>query len=105
MQLTYYNLYISSVIFYDIIVWLALDIVTIEIHHRLKELHLVDVQLFILHPVFISDFFVSWVSQTMSATGVHKIGIRGIQDTRQIGDGKTNDIENNDKNGGSKPLT
>ena len=25
--------------------------------------------------------------------GVHKTGIRGIQDTRQIADGKTNDIE------------
>ena len=37
--------------------------------------------------------------------GVHKTGIRGIQDTRQIVDGKTNDIENNDKKGGSKPLT
>ena len=30
-------------------------------------------------------------------TGLHKTGIRGIQDTRQIVDGKTNDIENNDK--------
>ena len=30
---------------------------------------------------------------------------RGIQDTRQIVDGKTNDIENNDKKGGYKPLT
>ena len=29
--------------------------------------------------------------------GVHTTGIRGIQDTRQIVDGKTNDIENNDK--------
>ena len=29
--------------------------------------------------------------------GVHKSGIRGIQDTRQIVDGKTNDIKNNDK--------
>ena len=38
-------------------------------------------------------------------SGVHKTGIRGIQDTRQIVDGKTNDIENNDKKGGSKPLT
>ena len=36
--------------------------------------------------------------------GVHKTGIRGIQDTSQIVDGKTNDIENNDKKGGSKPL-
>ena len=35
--------------------------------------------------------------------GVHKIGIRGIQDTRQIVDGKTNDIENNDKNVGPNP--
>ena len=40
-----------------------------------------------------------------SGPGVHKTGIRGIQDTRQIVDGKTNDIENNDKKGGSKPLT
>ena len=38
-------------------------------------------------------------------TGVHKTGIRGIQDTRQIVDGKTNDIENNDKKGGYKLLT
>ena len=38
-------------------------------------------------------------------SGVHKTGIRGIQDTRQIVDGKTNDIENSDKEGGSKPLT
>ena len=30
--------------------------------------------------------------------GVHKTGICGI-------DGKTNDTENNDKKGGSKPLT
>ena len=37
--------------------------------------------------------------------GVHKTGIRGIQDTRQIDDGKTNDIEINDKKGGSKHLT
>ena len=37
--------------------------------------------------------------------GVHKTGIRGIQDTRQIVDGKTNDIKNNNKKGGSKPLT
>ena len=37
--------------------------------------------------------------------GVQKIGIRGIQDTRQIVDGKTNDIENNNKKGGSKLLT
>ena len=37
--------------------------------------------------------------------GVHKTGIRGIQDTRQIVDGKTNDIENNDKKGGSKVQT
>ena len=31
------------------------------------------------------------------AAGLHKTGIRGIQDTRQIVDGKTNDIEKNDK--------
>ena len=41
----------------------------------------------------------------LTSPGVHKTGIRGIQDTRQIVDGKTNDIENNDKKGGSKPLT
>ena len=37
--------------------------------------------------------------------GLLKTGIRGIQDTRQIVDGKTNDIENNDKKGGYKLLT
>ena len=37
--------------------------------------------------------------------GVHKTGIRGIQDTRQIVDCKTNYIENNDKKGGSKVQT
>ena len=36
---------------------------------------------------------------------LQKTGIRGIQDTRQIVDGKTVDIENNDKKGRSKPLT
>ena len=35
--------------------------------------------------------------------GVHKTGIRGIQDTRQSVDGKTNDIENNDKKVGPNP--
>ena len=30
-------------------------------------------------------------------TGLHKTGIRGIQDIRQIVDGKTNDKENSDK--------
>ena len=40
-----------------------------------------------------------------SRAGVQKTGIRGIQDTRQIVDGKTNDIENNDKKGGYKLLT
>ena len=29
----------------------------------------------------------------MQRAGAHKTGIRGIQDTRQIADGKTNDIE------------
>ena len=38
-------------------------------------------------------------------TGVHKTGVRGFQDTRQIVYGKTNDIENNDKKGGSKVQT
>ena len=41
----------------------------------------------------------------MLASGVHKTGIRGIQDTRQIVDGRRKYIENNDKKGGSKPLT
>ena len=39
----------------------------------------------------------------MLKAGVHKIGIRGIQDTRQIVDGKTNDSENNDKKVGPNP--
>ena len=33
---------------------------------------------------------------------LHKTGIRGIQDTRQIVDGKTNDKENNDKQAGAE---
>ena len=37
--------------------------------------------------------------------GLHKTGIRGIQDTRQIVTGKTNDKENNDKKVGSDFLT
>ena len=37
--------------------------------------------------------------------GLHKTGIRGIQDTRQIVDGKTNDKENNAKKIGSYFLT
>ena len=48
---------------------------------------------------------INFIFQTHPPTGVHKTGIRGIQDTRQIVDGKTNDSENNDKKGGSKPLT
>ena len=43
--------------------------------------------------------------QDRSGAGVHKTGIRGIQDTRQIVDGKTNESENNDKKGESKLLT
>ena len=43
--------------------------------------------------------------QAGAEPGVHKTGIRGIQDTRQVVDGKTNDIENNNKKGGSKPLS
>ena len=35
-------------------------------------------------------------------TGVHKTGIRGIQNTRQIVDGETNDIENNNKQAGAE---
>ena len=37
--------------------------------------------------------------------GVQKSGIRSIQNTRQIVDGKPNDTENNGKKGGSKLLT
>ena len=37
--------------------------------------------------------------------GLHKTGIHGIQDTRQIVDGKTNDKENNAKKVGSDFLT
>ena len=36
--------------------------------------------------------------------GLHKTVIHGIQDTRQIVDGKTNDKENIDKKGGSRFL-
>ena len=36
---------------------------------------------------------------------LHKTGIHGIQDTRQIVDSKTNDKENNDKKSGSDFLT
>ena len=38
-------------------------------------------------------------------TWLHKTGIGGIQDTRQIVDGKTNDKENNDKKRGPDFLT
>ena len=41
----------------------------------------------------------------MLFAGLHKTGIPGIQDTRQIVDGKTNDNENNDKESGYKLLT
>ena len=40
-----------------------------------------------------------------SPAGFHKTGIRGIQDTRQIVYGKTNDKENNDKKVGPDFLT
>ena len=40
----------------------------------------------------------------MIPPGLHKTGIRGIQDTRQIVDGKTNDKVINDKKGGSRFL-
>ena len=46
--------------------------------------------------------------RSMLETGLHKTGIRGIQDTRQIVDGKTNDKENNAKKVSSdfnKPST
>ena len=33
---------------------------------------------------------------------MHKTGIRGIQDTRHIVDGKTENIENNNQKGGSR---
>ena len=36
--------------------------------------------------------------------GLHKTGIRGIQDIRQIVDGKTNDKENSDKKVGARFL-
>ena len=42
---------------------------------------------------------------TTPPPGVHKTGIRGIQDTRQIVDGKTNDKENNNKKVGPHFLT
>ena len=48
---------------------------------------------------------VIFLEKVKEEAGVHKTGIRGIQDTRQIVDGKTNDIENNDKKGGSKLST
>ena len=41
----------------------------------------------------------------LSRTGLYKTGIRGIQDTRRIVDGKTNDIENNDKMVGPDFIT
>ena len=47
----------------------------------------------------------TWILSGGRGAGLHKTGIRGIQDTRQIDDGKTNDIEINDKKGGSKHLT
>ena len=37
-------------------------------------------------------------------SGLQKTGIRGIKDTRQIVDRKTNDIENSDKKVGPNPL-
>ena len=43
-----------------------------------------------------------YYDKVYSGAGVHKTGIRGIQDTRQIVDGKTSDIENNNKKVGSK---
>ena len=43
--------------------------------------------------------------QHCSQSGLHKTGIHGIQDTRQIVDGKTNDIENNDKMVGPDFIT
>ena len=45
------------------------------------------------------------INNAWTFAGLHKTGIRGIQDTRQIVDRKTNDIENNDKKGGSKVQT
>ena len=52
-------------------------------------------------------YTVSWGNCQFLGTprpGLHKTGIRGIQDTRQIVDGKTNDKENNDKKGGFRFL-
>ena len=42
--------------------------------------------------------------QIWTPAGLHKTGMSGIQDNRQIVDGKTNDIENNDKKGVSRFL-
>ena len=60
--------------------------------------------------IMISIFFPSLVSLLLNihiclCSGLRKTGIRGIQDTRQIVDGKTIDIENNDKKRGSKVQT
>ena len=41
-------------------------------------------------------------AQGSGGSGLYKTGIRGIQDTRQIVDGKTNDIDNNDKKDGAR---
>ena len=49
-----------------------------------------------------------WISQggdIWSPPGLHKTGIRGFQDTRQIVDGKTKEIENNHKKVGPDFLT
>ena len=47
--------------------------------------------LYLLHTFDYWHVCKKWLFQPPS--GVHKTGIRGIQDTRQIADGKTNDIE------------
>ena len=50
-------------------------------------------------PTSVHGFTANMVFKNMhwAPTGVHKTGIRGIQDTRHIVDGKTNYKENNDK--------
>ena len=45
------------------------------------------------------------MTELCQAPGLHKTGIRGVQDIRQIFDGKTNVIENDDKKKGPDFLT
>ena len=75
----------------DCFMWCRDDLTSTDSTYKLKLL--------------IELLFEKIIPHGVSQPGVHKTGIRGIQDTRQIVDGKTNDIENNNKKGGSKPLT